>query len=234
METLLVFALWCGVWILTLVVPPGSKEIFTAYRINFLHGLTGSVMAILALLGVVDDNVATMTTVSYFMVDFVNILINDFYHRVPSYQSPSARKVEYVHHILCCTVGIMSELMYDQFCTFKRNPFILLMFAEFSTPFLIAWRYTQNTFLGVLFITTFIGCRIVYHGLFLIPDCMRSCHWSVGYGFGVPYDAMNLYFLAMIFRKLWKKPSSKLGGQEGEESGSKTDDKMNSKTKKKA
>ena len=205
METLHVFLLWCCAWIVLLMLPPGSKEIFTAYRINFTHGLVSSMMALLALLNVVDENVATMTTVSYFMVDFVNILINDFYHKVPSYQSPSGRKVEYCHHIFCCFVGIMCEIRYTTFCTYDRNPFVLLMFAEFSTPFLIAWRYTQNYFLGIVFIMSFIGCRIIYHGLILVPSFTRDCHYSVAYGFGVPYNIMNLYFLYMIFRKLLKK-----------------------------
>jgi hypothetical protein len=77
------------------------------------------------------------------------------------------------------------------------------MFAEFSTPFLIAWRYAQSFPLGVAFIAIFIGCRVFYHGLYYIPLCMRSCHPVVAYGFGVPYNLMNAYFLFMIFRRLY-------------------------------
>jgi hypothetical protein len=196
---------WTTVWITVLILPPGSKAIDTAYRINFLHGLVSSVVAGLALANIIDDHVATTATISYFFVDFVNILINDLYFKVKSYQSPASRKVEYMHHILCCTVGVMSEMFYKDYCTFERNPFVMLMLAEISTPFLISWRVTQSKALGVLFILTFIGCRIIYHGIFLIPQCIRSCHYSVGYGFGVPYDIMNVYFLLMIFKKLFKK-----------------------------
>lgn len=100
----------------------------------------------------------------------------------------------------------MSELLFKEFCTFEKNPFILLMFAELSTPFLMIWRYTQNEIIGGLFVITFFGCRILYHGFVLIPQCMSKCHWSVGYGFGVPYDLMNVYFLWMIVRRFIFKP----------------------------
>jgi len=208
-ETSAAFFGWSIVWILTLVLPPGSRAIDSAYRINFLHGLLSSVVAALSLMGYVDTNIATMATISYFIVDFVNILLNDFYFKVKSYQSPPARKMEYVHHILCCTAGVMSEFMYKDFCSFDINPFPRLMFAELSTPFLIAWRYTEYEFLGFLFVLTFIGCRIIYQGLFLIPECMEKCHYSVGYGFGIPFNLMNIYFVYMIFKKLFKEIKKK-------------------------
>jgi hypothetical protein len=199
------FIRWTIVWTAVLVLPPGSKEIFTAYRLNFLHGLISAIVALLALYGYVDDSVASTATISYFIVDFVNMLINDFHFKVASYHTPTGRKIEYVHHVLCCSAGIMSQLVYRDFCTFDRNPFIPLMIAEISTPFLIAWRYTQSKILGLIFIILFIGCRIIYQGIYFIPECIQQCHYTVGYGFGVPYNIMNIYFLYMIFKKLIKK-----------------------------
>ena len=201
---------WSAVWIITILLPPGSKEIETAYRINFLNGVVSSIAAGLAIWGYIDDNVATTATISYFFVDFVNILLNDHYFKVKSYQSPTARKVEYFHHILCFTVGMLSESFYQDLCTFKRNPFLFLLLAEISTPFLIAWRQSGNQFIGILFVISFIACRIIYHGFFFVPDCIRYCHASVGMGFGLPYLAMNFYFLYMIFAKLTKKKQSKV------------------------
>jgi hypothetical protein len=170
-----------------------------------MHGLLSSIVAILALYEYIPENAASMATISYFIVDFINIMLNDFVFHAKSYQTPGARKVEYCHHILCCVVGVMSEFSYKRFCTFERNPFIQLMFAEFSTPFLMTWRYTQNKLMGFLFVLAFIGCRIIYHGFYFIPLCMKSCHASVGYGFGVPYNVMNAYFLFMILRRMYKE-----------------------------
>lgn len=168
-------------------------------------------MATLCLMGYVSESVTTVCTLSYFIVDFINIIINDFYWKVKSYQSPQNRKVEYFHHIFCCTLGLMSEFRYKEYCTFDRNPFVQLMYAEFSTPFLMAWRQTGSDALGGLFILSFFACRLVYHGGFLIPECMRRCHWSVGYGFGIFYDLLNIYFFYMIVKKAFKssKPKTK-------------------------
>jgi hypothetical protein len=198
------FVRWTIIWTAVLVLPPGSKEIKTAYRLNFLHGLISAIAAFLALYGIIDDSIACTATISYFIVDLVNMFINDFYFKVASYHTPNGRKVEYVHHVLCCSAGIMSQLVYREFCTFDRNPFVHLMLAEISTPFLIAFRYTQSKVLGLIFIIAFIGCRTIYQSIYFIPECMGKCHYTVGYGFGVPYTVMNAYFLFMILKKVIK------------------------------
>lgn len=200
------FICWSLLWILLLNIPPGSTAIISAYRLNFTHGVISTVVATACLLGYLPESVTTVCTISYFIVDFVNILINDFIWKAKSYQNPQNRKVEYFHHILCATVGIVSEYKYNQYCTFQQNPFVNLMFAEFSTPFLIAWRYTNSDILGGLFVVAFFLCRIAYQAGILIPDCMRSCVPSIGYGFGIPYNLMNIYFFYMIIRKILRPP----------------------------
>jgi len=80
------------------------------------------------------------------------------------------------------------------------------MFAEFSTPFLIAWRHYGHDFLAALFGISFFGCRIIYHGFYFIPECMRECVPWISYPFAVLYDGLNLYFFYMIVRKLLKPP----------------------------
>jgi hypothetical protein len=205
-ENFLYFMVWCFVWIGFITFPPGSREIWTAYRLNFFHGVISTVMAALCLCGWFSDNFTSMVTISYFVVDFINNLLNDFYFKVKSYQPPSARKMEYCHHILCCGVGIACELFYKQVCTFDRNPFIQLMFAEVSTPFLMTWRvYPDNKFLGWLFAIVFICNRIVYHAIIFIPECIRSCNKPISYSFAIMYNAMNFFFLYKIVDKLLRK-----------------------------
>jgi hypothetical protein len=155
-------------------------------------------------------NASTMCTISYFFVDFVNNLLNDFVFKVPSYQNPQSRRVEYAHHVFCFFVGVSSQLFYKTLCPMEINPFIYLMFAEFSTPFLMAWRYFGGHILGILFLISFFACRLVYHGLYFIPRCVTECKAIVGYGFSVPYMAMNIYFFVMIVNKL-RKPLKKEG-----------------------
>ena len=209
------FIFWSLLWILLLVLPPGSTEIFTLYRLNFVHGILCTIVALLALNEYIPDRMATSCTLSYFIIDFINILLNDWVFKVKGYQNPSNRKVEYFHHIFCCTLGLMSEFLYTKKCTFKKNPVTELMFAELSTPLLMAWRYYGESkdpknkniavnILGPLFAIVFFFARICYHGAILIPSCMRNCHPSVGYGFGIPYNLMNVFFLFMIANKIIK------------------------------
>lgn len=213
------FLAWSLLWVVVLNIPPGSKEIATAYRLNFLHGLLSSLVAVASILGYIPEVMATPCTMSYFLVDFTNIILNDFIFKVPSYQSPGARKVEYFHHILCFVVGVTSEIAYKDQCTFTSNPYIELMFAEFSTPFLILWRVYNSDILGGLFVLSFVACRLLYHGLYFIPECIRRCTFTVGYGFGIPYNLMNLYFFVMIVRKLMKaKKKSPTADSDGDSS----------------
>lgn len=204
------FGFWALVWVICLVLPPGSQAINTSYRLNFVHGVICSVLAVMALNKMIPENLATTSTLSYFIVDFCNIMINDHYFKAKSYQKPAARRLEYFHHIMCCTLGLMSEFLHKDYCPSgfapNHNPFVELMFAELSTPFLMAWRYTKDIpqykglsgMFAAAFAITFFFARIIYHGLFFIPQCARNCHWSVGYGFGAMYDLMNLYFMYQI------------------------------------
>jgi hypothetical protein len=198
------FTFWSIIWIFLLVVPPGSKDHITLYRFNFIHGVICSVCAYLCLSGYLSDQFTTMITISYFVIDFINMLLNDFYFKVKSYQTPNARKVEYCHHILCFIVGISCELFYKNACNFNHNPFVELMFAEVSTPFLMVWRYFEanNNYLLTLFAFIFFLNRIIYHGLIFIPDCYNKCNKEITITFGIPYNLMNIYFIIMITNKI--------------------------------
>jgi hypothetical protein len=196
------FFCWCLLWIILLILPPGSTAINTAYRLNFIHGVLSSVIAYAALEDLLPASLATMCTISYFVIDFSNILVNDFIFKVPSYQSPQNRRVEYFHHLFCLFVGISCETFHMDVCTFQKQPFLYLMFAEFSTPFLMLWRYFGSDILGLVFVIAFFGCRIVYHGFFFMPQCVNLCIPIIGYGFSVPYMAMNVYFFYMIISKI--------------------------------
>lgn len=202
------FIYWSILWIILLILPPGSKAIPTAYRSNFLHGIISSVVAYCALEDMIPASLATMCTISFFVIDFVNILLNDFVFKVPSYQNPQNRRVEYFHHMFCLFVGVCCETIHMDVCTFQKQPFLYLMYAEISTPFLMMWRYFGYDFLGFLFVTSFFACRIIYHGVYFMPQCINLCIPLIGYGFSVPYMLMNFYFFYMIIRKVIR-PSKK-------------------------
>ena len=212
------FVAWSLLWAAVLNISPGSTEIISAYRLNFLHGLISSIVAFLCMSGHLHEDFTAMCSISYFFVDFVNIIMNDFVWKVKSYQTPSARKVEYFHHFLCGGFGVFCQIYYKQVCTLDENPFIRFMLAELSTPFLIAWRYYPHNALGLIFAVLFFSVRIVYHGGFLIPLFMDKCKRTVSFRFGVLYTVMNVFFMYMIAMKLYRKifPKKAKKGEEAE------------------
>ncbi|KAJ1428836.1 hypothetical protein B484DRAFT_449689 [Ochromonadaceae sp. CCMP2298] len=210
LDSLPSFFFWAALWVCCLVIPPGSTEIVSSYRLNFLHGLISSVVAVCCMFDLVGDRFATMCTISYFCVDFLNILLNDFYFHAKSYQTPSGRKAEYFHHIFCFSSALYCELHWKQYCSLDKNPFVLFMLAELSTPFLIAWRYYPTNLMGAIFAVVFFAVRIVYHGCYLIPEYMRRCDaYRAFMVFALLYNGMNAFFMVMIVGKLVKKMRGK-------------------------
>lgn len=205
--------MWSAVWIVILTIPPGSREITTAYRINFWHGVISSVAALLCMAKLLPESITTPITLTYFVIDFINNLLNDFYFKVPSYHVGSGRMMEYFHHILCFSLGFASELFYKQVCGFDHNPFVELMLAEVSTPFLMLWRINPSRPKLILFTCVFFCNRILYHGLYFIPECIHQCEKFTAFGFAFLYDGMNVYFFYMMVRKLMKKSSSSGGSK---------------------
>jgi hypothetical protein len=197
---------WSFLWILLIVLPPGSKAIGTSYRLNFSAGLLAVISCTLVKYDVLPQAFATTSINTYFFIDLINILLNDFYFKVPSYQSPQNRKMEYFHHTFCLFFGVVAEFTYPWICTFDHNPYVeIIIFSEFSTPFLMAWRYTNSDILGAIFFLVFVVCRLYFLGVHVLPDCIRYCHPVAGWGFSIPYYSLNFYFVFMMIKKVLKK-----------------------------
>ena len=216
MDSWLVFSLWSILWILMLVLPPGSSSKYSLYRLNFVHGIICCSAATLAIYDFIPENIATTSSTAYFVVDFINMIVNDFVFKVESYQKPAQRKIEYLHHILCGGVAIVSHipsivgLCYFEHKEAPRNPFLFLMYAEFSTPSLMLWRYYDEKYPGSLlsvilfikFYIAFILCRILYHAFMFVPECIEKCDKTLAYAVGIPYNLMNFAFLYFVSNKL--------------------------------
>ena len=134
---------WSLFWGGVLLIPPGPREIPSCLRLNFLNGVTSSALSILCLSGYISDTIAISSVLGYFITDLINMILNDFYYKVKSYHTPSSRKIEFCHHILCSIVCIISR-KYKNYCQVIINPVVVIVLAEISTPFLIAWRWTNQ------------------------------------------------------------------------------------------
>lgn len=197
--------LWSFLWIVILNISPGSKNVETAYRLNFIHGFISTMLSIIFLFTPYElsEYIVTSCTISYLGVDMINNFLNDFIWKVQSsYHNNTNRRMEYFHHLFGVTVGIYAEYQYANICTYEHNPLIIFILAECSTPFLIAWRKTGSLFLGGIFVILFISCRILYHGIYKVPELIEKCPRTLGITLGSLYNIMNIIFLYFIFSKV--------------------------------
>ena len=206
---------WGGFWYLFLQLSPeGPRAIPTAYRINFWHGMVSTAVAVACIAGLLDESVTVPCSLAYFLVDLCNMLLNDFVHRVASYQGPAARRAEYFHHLLCIVVCVTSKLYYKTACqSLTSDPVVRIMLAEVSTPFLITFRQTKSKLAGLFFVISFLLCRTVYQCLFLMPEIFVSCaHPGIKYGLVLPYILLQLYFTVEVLSRASKGEKTKSDG----------------------
>jgi hypothetical protein len=197
--------IWILFWQGILTIPPGPREIKSTLRLHFLNGIISSILSSLCLLGIIPEVLAISCVFGYMITDLINMLLNDFIFKVKSYHSPSARKIEYFHHSLCAIVCSVSNT-YNTYCTVNMNPIITIMLAEISTPFLIAWRWTnqENIILGILFFISFIPLRTIYQCMFYMPYLFNSCNNIVGFGLIIPYILLQLFLTYQLLIKAKK------------------------------
>ena len=204
------------IWIILLLAPPGPKATNSTYRLHFIHGLLSSFLAILYIWGKVPDYYPTMASTSYFVTDLCNMLCNDFYHKITSYQQGNNRLLEYIHHSLCGSVLI--ALQFDHFspkiCTFPENPGPSMILAELSTPFLIAWRAHPNVYMALLFFIAFVAVRLIYQCAIYIPYLMSTCNIYVSILCCAPYAILQLVFTYKIVVKMIRGMNKMRNGED--------------------
>ena len=87
-----------------------------------------------------------------------------------------------------------------------RNPFVDMMFAEISTPFLQLWRKYKTSPFGVVaqlfFVSLFMTVRVLFHGFYTVHEIVTHCDNNIALVVGTLYMGMNLGFCIGIVRKL--------------------------------
>ena len=155
-------AMWACVWVCILCIP--AEEVSDrSFRLNFVVGLVAPLAALLYRSGWASDTITTPILLSYFIVDTV------FMALAPTTKNKN-KIIDYFHHFMCCYCCIYSDFYAKDICTMDRNPFVDMMLAEASTPFLQLWRKYKTSPAGILsqfcFVALFVSVRVVYHGLF--------------------------------------------------------------------
>lgn len=174
---------WSALWIVLLRMGEGTYADTSSYRLHFWHGVLSSFVAFLCLQGVISEVATTPCTLSYFVVDFVKNLLQDYYYKLPSYQKGTQRMAEHGHHIFCFTVVYLSVAHLSHFCYADKisiSPAVQLMFAEFSTPFLQIWRVSMS---GTSLMTVFL------------PFMSKSANQLTSKSENIPSPGLGVIFL---------------------------------------
>lgn len=189
-------------WAILLILPPGMKDHISHYRLHFVFGVICSVMSFLSIVEILPSKITTMATLSYFVVDTIGNLINDFIQKVESYQSGTNRIIEYIHHSLCIIVIIFSEIYYKSLTNLDVNLVVHFFVAELSTPPLMLWRHYKYDWLGALFALTFFAVRIVYQSFIFVPFLVKQCNSTFVTALSPVYVGINFYFFYGIIKKI--------------------------------
>ena len=206
--------IWLCVWTFLLLIPPGPAIKFSNYRLNFVLGMIAPLAAMLYKFNIIRDVAVTPIMVSYFIVDTLHNIINDFIWKTPCDRKSTDRFLEYFHHIMCLSICLYSDFFARDVCLdLNENPFIDMMLAEISTPFLMLYRIykitsTQGLLAVFCFVPLFVSVRLLYHGFWSVPNIFMKCEcWPVKVT-GVLYISMNLFFTLQIVQRLvLRKPS---------------------------
>jgi len=206
--------IWLCVWTFLLLIPPGPTIKFSNYRLNFVIGIVAPLAAMMYKFNILPDRAVTPIMVSYFVVDTAHNFINDFIWNIPCDRKATDRALEYFHHIMCICCVLYADFYARDVCVdLNENPFVDMMLAEISTPFLMLYRIykitsTQGLLAVLCFVPLFVSVRLLYHGFWSVPNIFMKCQCWPAKITGVLYISMNLVFtLQIIQRLILRKPS---------------------------
>jgi len=202
---------WCGI----LHMKEGARSEVSTLRLNFWHGMISSYFVIHAFWKphAYPEMAVIACSLSYFIVDLENMMMNDFFYKVGGYQKKTARVVEYFHHILSILATFTCATGLDVVCDLSadhmrfqgpHNPLIRFAVADLSTPALVMWRKSdqRSLFWYSIFAFLFIGVRVVYHGIFFVPRLYQGCNHIVKVGVSM-YQVLQLVMLMFVLLK-WR------------------------------
>ena len=146
------------------------------------------------------DCAVTPILISYLLIDSGNNILKTVVWPSKESQKLPDFFIDLIHHFTCLAAALYCDFNAHRDCNGNGNPFIEMMLAECTTPFLSLWRCcgSDNTFglsSGIVFIVLFISVRLIYHCWWVIPRLINQCHysWTICTAAAV-YTALNLWF----------------------------------------
>jgi hypothetical protein len=202
---------WCGI----LHMKEGARAEASTLRLNYWHGMISSYLVIHAFWKpqAYPEKVVIACSLSYFVVDLENMIMNDFVYKVGGYQKKTARVAEYFHHILSILATFGCATALDSVCDLStdhmrfqgpHNPLIRFALADLSTPPLVMWRKSGHSslFWYSIFACLFIAVRVFYHGIYFVPRMYHGCNQMVKVGVCL-YQVLQLFMVVFVLLK-WR------------------------------
>ncbi len=210
-------------WSLILHMKEGARADESTFRLHLWHAIVNSLLVYSYFYypGKYPEYLILASSITYYIVDVMKMLFNDFIYKVGGYQKGAARLLEYFHHFLSiaaisgCTFSLYSvcdvqSLSEGWQIPGPLNPLIRFSIADLSTVPLMLWRRSgqKSNFMYTCFAMLFFWTRILYHGFDFIPKMYSSCNATVKYGV-VAYQAVQFVSFYFVLKKWYSLLSGK-------------------------
>ena len=198
------FAVTALLWVLILQLCPKTKG---ECYLSIAHSVIVTYSSLACIFRGDDTAFSCAASVSFFVVDAIDMYFKDVAKakeegRALLTAMPMSRKMDYVHHVLGVTFGLVEHYYENDLCPAQVGcAFIYVQWNEVSTPFYNLFRLTGSQVWGACFALSFFLARVVANTFIIIPLLYGNCSSLLGV-FCVPYFLLQYLWFYMIVLKI--------------------------------
>eukprot|EP00903_Cladosiphon_okamuranus_P020877 g19172.t1 len=196
---------WFVVWAALVSIPPGHSEQRNVIRMNMVHGIVATSLAVMTILTGCDSTFSTAASVAFFAVDALVMISNGRRQkRLGEKIDSPARTMDYAHHVIGAVYGTFLLFRQGTVCQPTcpaPNLYLYAQTNEFSTPFYGLYRLTRHPLAGAIFALSFFASRIVFNLLYLVPYSWSHCTFTGFMIIAAPYQLLQIVWMFLIIKK---------------------------------
>ena len=198
------FAVTALLWVLILQLCPKTKG---ECYLSIAHSVIVTYSSLACIFRGDDTAFSCAASVSFFVVDAIDMYFKDVAKakeegRALLTAMPMSRKMDYLHHVLGVTFGLVEHYYENDLCPAHVGcAFIYVQWNEVSTPFYNLFRLTGSQVWGACFALSFFLARVVANTVIIIPLLYGNCSSLLGV-FCVPYFLLQYLWFYMIVLKI--------------------------------
>ena len=198
------FAVTAILWVLILRLCPQTKS---ECYLSIAHSVIVTYTSLACIFRGDDTAFSCAASVSFFVVDAIDMYFKDLAKAKEEGRAlltavPTSRKMDYLHHVLGVTFGLVEHYYEKDLCpAHVWCAFIYVQWNEVSTPFYNLFRLTGSQVWGACFALSFFLARVVANTFIIIPLLYGNCSSLLGV-FCVPYFLLQYLWFYMIVLKI--------------------------------